>query len=115
MLKFENTAEIGDVIKAFDFQPMEGRDDAFLTGVVLSKGDMISEVEPGRFINIGQGYTVKVLYSQSGSEQFDASREGTEMYVPFETTFDYDGRVQFFASREEYEAVCYEVDAIQAA
>lgn len=115
MLKFENTANIGDVIKAFDFQPMEGRDDSFLTGVVLSKGDMIQEVEPGRFVNIGQGYTVKVLYSQSGSEKFDAQREGTEMYVPFEMMFDFDGRVQFFASREEYDAVCYEVAAIEAA
>jgi len=115
MLKFESVANVGDVIKAFDFQPMEGRDDSFITGVVLAKGDMISEVEEGRFVNIGQGYTIKVIHSESGSEKFDAQRVSTEIYVPFETTFDHDGRVQLFASKEEYDAVCYELAAIEAA
>lgn len=31
MLKFENTAEIGDRIRAYDFEPMPGRDDCKIT------------------------------------------------------------------------------------
>ena len=38
MLKYEKTAEIGDVIKAFDFQPMPGRGNCYITGKVLDKG-----------------------------------------------------------------------------
>jgi hypothetical protein len=34
MLKFENIAKVGDVIRAYDFAPCAGRDDAFIEGVV---------------------------------------------------------------------------------
>ena len=34
MLKFEGIANVGDIIRAYDFKPMAGRDDAFIEGVV---------------------------------------------------------------------------------
>lgn len=88
MLKYENTANIGDVIKAFDFQPMEGREDAYLIGEVIEKGAFYQEIEEGRKIYLCDGYTVKV----TASPGFE-SRVGATMCVPFESTFDYDGRV----------------------
>ena len=36
MLKFENIAKIGDVIRAYDFAPCAGRDDAFVEGIMES-------------------------------------------------------------------------------
>ena len=34
MLKFERVATVGDIIRAYDFKPMAGRDDAFIEGIV---------------------------------------------------------------------------------
>jgi hypothetical protein len=35
MLKFEGVATVGDIIRAYDFKPCAGRDDAFIEGVVI--------------------------------------------------------------------------------
>ena len=119
MLKFENTAEVGDVIKAFDFRPMpeyakEDYPDSYLTGLVTAKGPIYQEFE-GRKVYVCEGYTVKVLFSETRDEEFDKMRQGTEMFVPFEMSItDFDGRVTKFASKEEYEAVCYELDVLEA-
>jgi hypothetical protein len=91
MLKYANVAEIGDTIKAFDFEPMEGREDAYLIGKVIDKGEFYQEIEEGRKIYLCDGYTVEVTRSP-GFE----SRVGAIMCVPFESTFDYDGRVTLF-------------------
>jgi hypothetical protein len=83
MLKFETTANIGDTIKAFDFEPCEGRADKFLQGVVLEKG-WVGATEQDRFL----AYTVGVTDSHK------ESRIGEVMYVPFEVDFDdFDNRV----------------------
>ena len=37
MTNFENTAEIGDTIRSFDFKPMPGRNDSYVEGVVVTK------------------------------------------------------------------------------
>ena len=81
MLKYEMTAEIGDVIKAFDFEPIDHPDypDRFLIGRVIAKG----EVEGGF-----DAYTVEVLESPEYEK-----RVGATMYVPFETFMEYEGRV----------------------
>ena len=79
MLKFENVAEVGDSIKAYDFQPIDGRPDRFLVGTVTSKGKT-----PLGFA----GYTVTV------TESSIPNRVGEEMLVPFGMVFDeWDGRV----------------------
>ena len=79
MLKFENVAEVGNKIKAYDFEPMEGRPDRFLVGVVTNKGKT-----PLGFA----GYTVSV------TESSIPNRVGEEMFVPFGIMFnDWDDRV----------------------
>ena len=93
MLKFENLANVGDVIKAFDFKPMEGRPDMFLIGEVLAKGKMFKEIEEGRKVYIGDGYTVKVVGGDEDS--IEMGRKDIEMYVPFEVDFmEWDGRIE---------------------
>ena len=96
MLKFENTANVGDVIKAFDFEPMPDRPDSYLIGRVIEKGPIYVPLEEGgtpRYIC--DGYTVFVKESQTGSFEHDVSRVGVHAYVPFEMGFsDYDGRVE---------------------
>ena len=81
-LKYENTAQIGDTIKAFDFEPMPGRRDRYVEGVVVEKG------------TFGYGYkayliecTVDVAFAG------DHNRVGEQVIVPFESDLDYDGRV----------------------
>lgn len=94
MLKFENVANVGDVIKAFDFQPMEGRNDSYLVGRVIEKGEMFYD----NGIPMCNGYKVYVTDSRSGSDRFDIDRVGIEMIVPFEMSItDFDGRVQLAA------------------
>lgn len=79
MLKFENLAEVGNKIKAYDFEPMEGRPDRYLIGTVTAKGKT-----PLGFA----GYTVTV------TESSIPNRVGEEMLVPFGMVFDeWDGRV----------------------
>lgn len=94
MLKFENAANVGDVIKAFDFQPMPGRDDSYLVGRVIEKGPMYVEMH-GRQVHMCDGYKVFVKDSNSGSDKYDMDRIGTEMIVPFEMSItDFDNRVE---------------------
>lgn len=90
MLKYENTAEIGDVIKAFDFEPIEGRHDHFIVGRVIKKGDVI---HPEHGFSLFKGFHIEI----TGADEDDDPRIGDIGYVPFETTFDYDGRVQVVA------------------
>lgn len=102
MLKFENTAKVGDIIKAYDFKPMADRPDVFLAGRVIEKGEMYQDFE-GRKVYIGNGYTVEVL---GGDEKSREYRKGTTMYVPFEIDFmEFDERVQRIITAEEIEMV----------
>ena len=79
MMNYENVAEVGDTIKAYDFKPMDDRPDRFLVGTVTAKGKT-----PLGFA----GYTVTV------TESSIPNRVGEEMLVPFGMLFDeWDGRV----------------------
>lgn len=91
MLKFENVAEIGDTIKAFDFEPMEGRDDVFTIGKVVAKG-MVYRSFDGVEYPMYKAYTIKV----TASDKWSKRRKGELIYVPFESSMDYDGRVTLF-------------------
>ena len=83
MLKFENVAEVGNKIKAYDWQPMEGRPDHFLVGIVVNKG----------MTPMGFG-----AYSVIVTESTIPNRVGEEMFVPFGMVFDeWDGRVSLVA------------------
>lgn len=104
MLKFENAANVGDVIKAYDFKPMAGRPDMFLTGRILAKGSMYKELENGHKAYIGEGYTVQVIGGDA--ESVEMGRIGIEMYVPYEVDFgEFDERVQVVVTNEEFELV----------
>lgn len=102
MLKFENTANVGDIIKAYDFKPMSDRPDVFLAGRVIAKGPCYQEVN-GMKLYICEGYTVEVL---GGDERTRKSRKGQIMTVPFEIDFmEFDERVSVAISAEEVEMV----------
>jgi hypothetical protein len=89
MLKFENTAEVGDLIKAFDFQPMSDRPDSFLVGHVIAKGTDHSI--GGHNVRFG-AYTVKVIHRVFAGEIVHDCQD--EVFVPFETSFtEHDERV----------------------
>ena len=87
MLKFENVARVGDIIRAYDFKPCAGRDDAFIEGVVLG-------------VTSEQGYKafkVRVTADKFLKYETKASknnRVGLEMFVPMETSFmEFDSRI----------------------
>jgi hypothetical protein len=72
--------EVGDLIKAFDFEPMEGRPDCYVVGIVKDIGWIRNE-----YI----GYTIDCVYDTMAS-----SRVGRTVYVPVQMSFmEYDGRV----------------------
>jgi hypothetical protein len=79
MLKFENTAQVGDYIIAFDFQPMSDRPDSFVSGRVIDKG-MFGGVP---------AYKVSVY-----EDSVFTDNPRLEVIVPFELSFmEYDTRV----------------------
>lgn len=80
-LKFEHTAEVGDVIKAYDFEPMEGRPERYVIGRVVRKG-WVEEA-------MCKGYVVQVFEDTAFP---DDSR--SEVLVPFQVSMlEYDTRV----------------------
>jgi len=82
MLKYENLAEVGMIIRGYDFRGSKG---AYLEGKVIAKGEVCDA--KGRYIF--SGYTIMV---ETDGAEF--GREGDEAYIPFETSMDYDGRVE---------------------
>ena len=87
-MKFTNIAKVGDIIRAYDFKPCAGRDDAFIEGVVIDND------------NNEQGYKafkVKVTADKFLKHETKASKDnriGLEMFVPHETSFmEFDFRV----------------------
>jgi hypothetical protein len=88
MLKFENVATVGDIIRAYDFKPCAGRDDAFIEGVVIDANNN----EQGF-----KSFKVKVTADKFLKHETKASKDnriGLEMFVPMETSFmEFDFRV----------------------
>ena len=88
MLKFEKVATVGDIIRAYDFKPCAGRDDAFIEGVV----ENANCTEPGF-------KCFKVTVTADKFQKYETkankkNRVGQIMFVPFETSFmEFDFRV----------------------
>lgn len=88
MLKFENIAKVGDVIRSYDFKPMIGRDDCFVEGEVLA-------------IDASQGYKaykIRVSKDVFDKKEYTAfgygSRVTKEVFVPMQVSFmEYDARI----------------------
>ena len=84
MLKFEALAQVGDVIRSYDFRG----DDAHIEGTVVAKGWI---KHPTYGTDMYKGYTIRIEKDTLGS----GSRVGDEGYVPFETDFmEYDTRIE---------------------
>jgi hypothetical protein len=74
----------GDVIRAYDFKPMAGREDCFIEGEVLDSGDISQGY---------QAYRIRVT-RDSWSDSEDKGRVGIEMFVPWKVSFsEFQGRV----------------------
>ena len=80
MLKYQNLAKVGDVIRAYDFM---GNREAYIEGTIIDKGWMP---------NGALGYTIQI---EKDGVQDSFKREGDVGYVAFETGFlEYDQRVE---------------------
>lgn len=80
MLKYQNLAKVGDVIRAYDFM---GNREAYIEGTIIDKGWMP---------NGALGYTIQI---EKDGVQDSFEREGDVGYVAFETGFlEYDQRVE---------------------
>lgn len=85
MLKFENTANVGEFIRAYDFKPMIGREDCFVEGQVVECD------------NTERGYSafkIRVSKEVFSGEHVNDNLVGRFVYVPHEVSFmEYGGRV----------------------
>ena len=88
MLKFANIAKNGDIIRAYDFKPCAGRDDAFIEGVV----EQANCNEPGY-------NCFKVTVTVDKFQKFETkankkNRVGKIVFVPHQTNFgEFDFRI----------------------
>jgi len=86
MLKFEDKVEICQRVRAFDFQPMKGREDCYIEGRVTG-------------ISIDNGVKAFVVRCSKDSwDELDGggkfSRVGHAVLVPMEVAFmEYDNRI----------------------
>ena len=89
MFKHQATAQVGDVIRSYDFRGQ----DYHIEGVVTAKG-MIQH--PVHGFDMYAGYTITITKDTLGS----GSRVGDVGYVPFEVDFmEYDTRVELVKER----------------
>ena len=74
----------GDIIRAYDFKPMVGREDCFIEGQVLDAHNTD---------NGYQAYKIRVT-KDSWSDAEDKGRLGIVMFVPWTVSFsEFQGRV----------------------
>ena len=75
----------GDVIRAYDFKPMAGREDCFIEGQVIDA----HSTEQGY-----QAYKIRVTNDSWREGADDKGRIGIEMFVPWTVSFnEFQGRV----------------------
>jgi hypothetical protein len=87
-MKFTNIAKVGDIIRAYDFKPMAGRDDAFVEGIV----EEVNCTEPGY-------NCFKITATADKFEKYETvsdkeNRVGRIVFVPHQVSFmEYDSRI----------------------
>ena len=75
----------GDIIRAYDFKPMAGRDDCFIEGQVIDSHN----TEMGF-----QAYKIRVTRDSWIEGENDTGRIGLEFFVPWRVSFmEFQGRV----------------------
>ena len=88
MLKFAKTAKVGDTIRAYDFAPCAGRDDAFIEGVV----EQANCNEPG--FNAYKITVTAEKWIKYETKATKKNRIGKIVFVPHQTSFgEFDFRV----------------------
>ena len=89
MLKHENKAVKGDIIRAYDFAPMAGRGDCYVEGKVIDANCN----EPG-YKCYKIDITADKFDGDVETEMIRGNRIASQMYVPYEVSFmEYDFRV----------------------
>jgi len=89
MLKFANVASVGDVIRAYDFKPMAGRNDCFVEGKIVSKGKNSKAMFDCYEILVS-----KDVFDGKIMKGVRNSRLAKTVFVPFEVSFmEYDARI----------------------
>lgn len=117
MLKFEALANVGDVIKAYDFMPRPGVcEDMFMTGIVTAKGPIYVDRDFGdgvvRNVYLCDGYTIKII---GADDETKADRMGDTGYVPFEVSMmEYDNRIELVATTEDLKDIAEEFSSVFA-
>ena len=80
-MKFTNIAKVGDIIRAYDFKPCAGRDDAFIDGIVEDAN------------NTEMGYTAyKITVTADKFTKYETkakkeNRVGRIFFVPHQISF----------------------------
>lgn len=99
MLKYEGKFKVGQTIKAYDFQPIEGRGECYIEGVVIGAEIMLNGT---LFIPI---VGTKDVFGGVEQPKGERARIGDEVYVPCQIAGrgEYEGRVTLVA--EEVETV----------
>jgi hypothetical protein len=94
MLKFTNIAKVGDIIRAYDFKPCAGRDDAFVEGVV----ENANCTEPGfKCFKITVTADKFLKFETKANKK---NRVGQIVFVPHETSFmEFDSRILNLSER----------------
>lgn len=96
MLKFEDKFKVGDTIRAYDFNPIEGRRDCFVEGVVTEANMKCNNDGWGGFAAYVIDCTVD-SWDEDGKSSH--SRVGETIFVPMEVDmFEYDGRIALVES-----------------
>ena len=77
--------QVKDVIRAYDFKPMLGREDCFIEGEVLDRCDNSRGY---------QAYKIRVTRDSWSDDLVSSGRVGAEVFVPWRVSFsEYQGRV----------------------
>lgn len=92
---FENHAEIGDRIRAWDFERREGVEDRYVEGIIVAKGivPILCDEEGLPYGGGFCGFTIVVDYD-SVDWGTPENRVGLEVYVPYDNFCDFDYRVE---------------------
>lgn len=87
MLKFQNIARTGDVIRGYDFKPMAGRGDCYVEGVV-------ERITNERGYQAFKITCTKDVFGGEDQPRGKHSRVGQIVFVPLEVDImEYDARI----------------------
>lgn len=78
MFKFEGF-QVGQHIKAYNFKPMEGREEDYVSGPIIAVNVEGTDTH---------SYAHYVIICEHNYDSY-----GMRVRIPMETTFDYDGRI----------------------